>query len=247
MDTKSRLIIAQETVRVTDVKNSYWMEVERLKQCLDKLNDDGVEICTLSTDQHPSIRKTLADDYPHIKHEYDLWHIVKSLKKKMLSAKKADIVPWINAIANHLWYCASAPHSRSLRTGALNPYLISGRYTGNEGDTKPVMRMVALMNDDRVLHALKKQLYPKELYEKLDTLTSKLETLTTQLTDKDNIIHMLDTTVNHLEQYSRCPNLRIQGILEDVRGESVDPEDSHRRRECLLRKRYGANTQPATQ
>ena len=108
MDTKSRLIIAQETVRVTDVKNSYWMEVEGLKQCLDKLNDHGVEICTLATDRHPSIRKTLADDYPHIKHEYDLWHIVKSLKKKMLSAKKADIVPWINAIANHLWYCASA-------------------------------------------------------------------------------------------------------------------------------------------
>ena len=72
MDTKSRLIIAQETVRVTDVKNSYWMEVEGLKQCLDKLNDDGVEICTLATDRHASIRKTLADDYPQIKHEYDL-------------------------------------------------------------------------------------------------------------------------------------------------------------------------------
>ena len=108
MDTKSRLIIAQETIRVTDVKNSYWMEVEGLKQCLDKLNDHGVEICTLATDRHPSVRKTMADDYPQIRHEYDLWHIVKSLKKKLLSAKKADIVPWINAIANHLWYCASA-------------------------------------------------------------------------------------------------------------------------------------------
>ena len=108
MDTQSRLIIAQETVRVTEVKNSYWMEVEGMKRCLHNLGDHGVEISTLATDRHPSIRKTLADDYPQIRHEYDLWHIVKSLKKRLLSAKKPEIVPWINAIANHLWYCASA-------------------------------------------------------------------------------------------------------------------------------------------
>ncbi len=37
----------------------------------------------------------------------------------------------------------------------------------------------------------------KELYEKLNTLTSKLENITAQLTAKDDII--LETTVNHLE------------------------------------------------
>ena len=69
METNSRLIIAQETVRVTDVKNSYWMEVEGVKRCLDNitLNDHGVETGTLDTDRHPSIGKTLAEDYPHIK------------------------------------------------------------------------------------------------------------------------------------------------------------------------------------
>lgn len=57
MDTDSQLIIAQETVRVTEVKNSYWMEVEGLKRCLDNLTDHGVKITTLATDRHPSIRK----------------------------------------------------------------------------------------------------------------------------------------------------------------------------------------------
>ena len=91
------------------------------------------------------------------------------------------------------------------------------------------MRMIELMNDGRVLQELKKQLYPTELYDKLDTLTSKLESISIQLTAKDHIIHTLETTVNHLEQqldaheqYSRRPNLRVQGIPEDGRGEDVE-------------------------
>ena len=108
MDTDSRLIIAQETVRVTEVKNSYRMEVEWLKRCLDNLSDHRVQITTLAIDRHLSIRKTLSEDYNNVKHEYDLWHIVKSVKKKLLSAKKAEVIHWIGAIANHLWYCASA-------------------------------------------------------------------------------------------------------------------------------------------
>ena len=94
MDTRSKLLIAQETVRVTEVKNSYWMEVGGLKRCLNKLFDHGVAIATLATDRHPSVRKTMEDDYNTIRHEYDLWHIVKSVKKRLLAAKKADLTPW---------------------------------------------------------------------------------------------------------------------------------------------------------
>ena len=53
------------------------------------------------------------------------------------------------------------------------------------------MRMIELMNDGRVLQELKKQLYPTELYDKLDTLTSKLESISIQLTAKDHIIHVV--------------------------------------------------------
>lgn len=105
----------------------------------------------------------------------------------------------------------------------------SNSSTTDDGDTELVMRMIELMNDGRVLQELKKQLYPTELYDKLDTLTSKLESISIQLTAKDHIIHTLETTVNHLEQqldaheqYSRRPNLRVQGIPEDGRGEDVE-------------------------
>ena len=108
MDTHSKLIIAQETIRVTEVKNSYWMAVEGVKRCLHNISDHGVEIASLATVRHPSVRKTMEDDYNEIRHEYDLRHIVKNIKKRLLASKKGELTPWVNTIANHLWYCASA-------------------------------------------------------------------------------------------------------------------------------------------
>ena len=42
-----------------------------------------------------------------MQHEFDLWHIVKGVKKKLLAGKDKDLVPWVRAVANHLWYCAA--------------------------------------------------------------------------------------------------------------------------------------------
>ena len=68
--THSKLLIAQETVRVTVVKNSYWMEVEGLKRCLNNLSDHGVEIASLATE-----RRLLASDHCDIKHYHPVMSI----------------------------------------------------------------------------------------------------------------------------------------------------------------------------
>ena len=76
-------------------------------------------------------------------------------------------------------------------------------------------------------------LYPQEMANKLDMLTTKLEQLTEHLATKDAKIATLETTINKLEtkiddqeQYSRRAN-RIQGIKEDVKGEDIETKVLH--------------------
>ncbi|KAG1667386.1 hypothetical protein GQR58_018489 [Nymphon striatum] len=56
-----------------------------------------------STDRHLGISKYMRNSHPAIKHEFDLWHIVKGLKKKLSKSKEKHLQPWVNSIANHLW------------------------------------------------------------------------------------------------------------------------------------------------
>ena len=61
----------------------------------------------LATDRHPTIQKLMREKYPGIQHEYDLWHIVKGVKKRLVTSKVPELTPWVRSVGNHLWYCAS--------------------------------------------------------------------------------------------------------------------------------------------
>ena len=87
------------------------------------------------------------------------------------------------------------------------------------------LRLVALLNDDQVLAKLKSVLYPSELFERIDTFTERVKSLTIDLAAKDAKIDALTTRVESLEaeadrqeQYSRRPNLRFQGVPESTEG-----------------------------
>ena len=87
------------------------------------------------------------------------------------------------------------------------------RSVSDDEDDALALRLVALLNDDQVLTKLKSVLYPRELYEKIDSFTDRVTSLTIDLAVKEAKIEALTTRVESLEaeadrqeQYSRRPN-----------------------------------------
>ena len=72
------------------------------------LQEAGIRIATLATDRHPQVTKTIRSLFPSISHQFDVWHLAKSITKKLNSASKTkeneNLQPWIRSIVNHFWW-----------------------------------------------------------------------------------------------------------------------------------------------
>ncbi|KAL4101098.1 hypothetical protein QTP88_021118 [Uroleucon formosanum] len=83
-------------------------DLER-KACESLINElIGEENCNIElflTDRHRGIRYFLRTKYPQIEHEFDVWHLSKSLLKRLkgLDKKYPDAYLWKTSINNHLW------------------------------------------------------------------------------------------------------------------------------------------------
>lgn len=85
------------------------LEKNACKQLIDKLiGIDKCKIDLLLTDRHVGIRHLLKTSYPDITHEFDLWHLSKSLMKKFktINKKYEEVLAWKQSISNHLWWSA---------------------------------------------------------------------------------------------------------------------------------------------
>jgi len=84
------------------------MEKEGLRWCLDKLMVQDVNISIIGIDIHTGIVSLMKTDYPHINHQFDVWHLAKSVTKSLVKKAKAkhcfQLFPWIQSISNHLWW-----------------------------------------------------------------------------------------------------------------------------------------------
>lgn len=110
MDNESGKVVTFKVVQVTEVTSSNAMEKEGFVHCLDKL-ENSLDINMITTDRHTSIASAMSKDYSHIKHQFDVWHlsksVVKKLNKKAKLKKYAELAHWIQSISNHLWWCAA--------------------------------------------------------------------------------------------------------------------------------------------
>ena len=70
--------------------------------------EENVTLESLTTDRNSQIRKHIREN-TDIRHQFDIWHAAKSLKKKLTKAAKlkanAELKPWIKSIDNHFWWC----------------------------------------------------------------------------------------------------------------------------------------------
>ena len=62
------------------------------------------------TDFHVSIKSDMKCIYPDVDHQFNVWHLTKSVTKKLTEkAKKdcGDLFPLIKSVSSHLWWCAN--------------------------------------------------------------------------------------------------------------------------------------------
>ena len=67
----------------------------------------GFKIRSVTTDRHIQICAFLEKVRPDIIHQFDVWHVSKSIKKKLSRklAKCEKLAEWSNSIINHFWWC----------------------------------------------------------------------------------------------------------------------------------------------
>ncbi|CAB4020840.1 Hypothetical predicted protein [Paramuricea clavata] len=86
------------------------MELESLKRQLSYLENANVEVKKLVTDRHVQVSAYMASEKSSIEHNYDVWHVAKGVKKKLLKASKTkkfkEIKLWIGSIVNHVYWVA---------------------------------------------------------------------------------------------------------------------------------------------
>ncbi|CAI6376865.1 unnamed protein product [Macrosiphum euphorbiae] len=76
------------------------------------VNEENCKIDIFLTDRHKGIRCDMRINHSNIEHEFDIWHISKSLMKRMktLDKKYPDAFLWKTSISNHLWWSAQTCH-----------------------------------------------------------------------------------------------------------------------------------------
>ncbi|KAL9958117.1 hypothetical protein ACROYT_G035088 [Oculina patagonica] len=111
IDFQSHKVVDFKVVSVGQVANSNVMEIKGFQDALFTVESQGIEVCVISTDRHSQISKEMRVNHPDKDHQYDPWHLAKSISKKLGSAANkrgcGELKPWIPSIINHLWWSAT--------------------------------------------------------------------------------------------------------------------------------------------
>ena len=114
------------------------MELEGCKRSFQFLKVLGLSISAFISDRHRSIAKWIRESCPSTKYYFDIWHVARTITKKLLKASKEKgcevISSWIRGIRKHLYWCAtsSKPGFGSLISAKWHSFL---RHVANKHKT----------------------------------------------------------------------------------------------------------------
>ncbi|KAK0137974.1 hypothetical protein N1851_025782 [Merluccius polli] len=74
---ETKEILHTELVQCTEATSSGAMEPLGFRRGLTELLDMGLDVEMMATDRSTSIQKIMREDYPEVKHEFDIWHTAK--------------------------------------------------------------------------------------------------------------------------------------------------------------------------
>ena len=98
--------------QANETGGSSQMELEGAKRAFAYLTSVGLKIAVFVSDRHRGIAKWLRECQPNTAHFFDIWHVARSIGKKMLKLSKQKgcerISQWIKGVRNHLHWCASS-------------------------------------------------------------------------------------------------------------------------------------------
>ena len=101
----SNQIVNFKVTHVLQVANSNALEKYGFLQALEEIENE-LPVTSITTDRDVQIKAYLKNR-ADITHQFDVWHMSKSIKKKLFkhSKKYPELTPWIKSIINHFWWC----------------------------------------------------------------------------------------------------------------------------------------------
>ena len=84
------------------------MEPAAARCCLEFLEGSGVEVSAFATDKSPSMRTMMATHFPHVRHQFDIWHAAKNVSQSLAKDERlkscAIIQTWHPSIMRQWWW-----------------------------------------------------------------------------------------------------------------------------------------------
>ena len=74
-------------------------------KALNELEENNLVISQITTDRHIQIKKYIREKRLEISHQFDIWHVCKNIKQKLLAASKKKscqiLQLWSQSTQNH--------------------------------------------------------------------------------------------------------------------------------------------------